>query len=227
MGFIGEVLNFFRLDRFGVPSADVTVDPGGGGDGIESPNQTAEHFSPAGDDSRPLPGDYAVVVEVPGEGEGAVVGYLDPANAGVAEGGEKRIYARDANGNLAAEVHLQADGTILINNGSGFCEYTPGGDVEYDVNKLFVGAAAALRRKVGRDLDPVNITPATDPGFIGYFAAMQVYMLALAGPPLGPSPGAIDPTVRAAANAFLAAIPVPPTTIAGQLAASSTKLEVE
>src|SRR5688500_13212181 len=96
----------------------------GGGDAL-----TAPHFANAGDDSPPLPGDYAVLVDASGAGAMNAVGYADVRNVGEAEPGEKRIYARDADGAPAVSLWLKGDGTLVITNGSGTFEMAEDGVV--------------------------------------------------------------------------------------------------
>lgn len=87
---------------------------GGEIEGGESDAPTIDHFAPAGDDSPPLPDDYALVVALDGESElFGTAGYSDETDK-VAEPGEKRIYARDPNGAVVSEAHLQGDGSIAI-----------------------------------------------------------------------------------------------------------------
>lgn len=87
---------------------DVHVDAGAG-----VPDEV-ELYQPPGDDSLPLPGDGALLQEAPGTGIKAVVGFHDPANAGKAAEGEKRIYSRQNAGKLAADIWLKNDGSIHI-----------------------------------------------------------------------------------------------------------------
>lgn len=82
---------------------------------------TSNHFADSGDDSHPLPGDYAATTGTLQTGVETAVGYIDPKNAPVAEPGEKRIYARDGSGNVIVEVHLKNDGeAIVLNSGASF-----------------------------------------------------------------------------------------------------------
>lgn len=67
-------------------------------------------FSAPGDDSRPLPGDKALIDE---DAE-AIVGYADIKSAGAALPGEKRIYARSEDGTVVGHVYLRRDGTIEL-----------------------------------------------------------------------------------------------------------------
>lgn len=103
MGLIGTILDLLRTDEDGAPVDDVTVDHGGGA------NVTARHFGAPGDDSPPLPGDLAFTVDGPGSGGEVAIGYLDQS-AKAAEAGEKRIYARDSDGNPVMVVWLKQTG---------------------------------------------------------------------------------------------------------------------
>lgn len=110
MGRIGEIVSTER-DAAGVLT--VRVDPGGGG------VVTAEHFAPAGDDSRPLPGDFAALEESAGAGAEQAVGYSD-AIPNTSEEGEVHKYSRSTDGVLVAELWLRRDGTaeLLTLNGA-------------------------------------------------------------------------------------------------------------
>lgn len=136
MGMIAKVLSFVRRGK----ASDVKVDPGGGF------NVTGNHFSAPGDDSQPIPGDYAAATSNQRSGGESIVGYVDSVNEPKANAGEKRIYGRDAEtGAMVCEiwmkndgsVHLQndngvfrilADGTITGANENGSFELEPGGD---------------------------------------------------------------------------------------------------
>lgn len=123
MGLIGKLLAFTRGTRKGAQVAFTKHDPGGGY------NVTSEHFGAPGDDAAPLPGDYVVAVRIPRTGGSAAVAYLDPLNAGEAAPGERRIYARDTNGAPVVWFWLKANGSAILDNGSGSIELAPGGDI--------------------------------------------------------------------------------------------------
>ncbi len=110
---LGKLLSFIRGTRNSAKLSDVKLDPGGG------PNVTAEHFSAPGDDSYPLAGDYVVNVSIQRSGGSAVVGYLDPKNDQKAAAGEKRIYARKADGSSVVDLWLKNDGTAVLENANG------------------------------------------------------------------------------------------------------------
>lgn len=123
MGRLAKLLSFIRTVRNGANVSDVKIDPGGG------PNITAQHFADPGDDSFPLTTDYPVSIDVAGSGRESIVGYVDPLNTPVAQPGDKRIYARDANsGAIVVEVWLKNDGTATIFNSSGNYILKPDGE---------------------------------------------------------------------------------------------------
>ena len=123
MGELAKLLSFVRRVRRGANVSDAKVDTGGG------PNITAEHFSTPGDDSRPLPGDFVLLVQVQQTGRSAAAGYLDPLNEQTAGPGERRLYARDSAGAVVSTIWLKNTGDVLIDNGAGSIELQAGGDV--------------------------------------------------------------------------------------------------
>lgn len=133
---IATVLSFVRVTRNGANISDVEVDPDGGS------NITAEHSAPAGLDCPPLPDDSAVAVPVQGSGRFVVVGYFDPANAGSAEPGEVRLYARDEEGVIVSAVHLKNNGTIEAANENGQFSLQAGGN--FVVNGVTIDTAGNI-----------------------------------------------------------------------------------
>jgi hypothetical protein len=121
MGRIAKVLSFVRAIRNEAKLSDVKVDPGGG------PNVTAEHFAAAGDDSHPVPGDYVALNSDSGSGRESAIGYLDAINEPKALAGDKRIYARDADGVLIVEIWLKNTGEATILNANGSVTLRPDG----------------------------------------------------------------------------------------------------
>lgn len=113
MGRLGKLLSFLRTTRNGSNVSDAKVDTGGGF------NLTLEHFSPAGEDAHPLPGDYVAILPIQATGRGVAVAYADPNNEQTAQPGEKRIYARDSSGAFVVELWLKADGSAVLTNGFG------------------------------------------------------------------------------------------------------------
>lgn len=111
MGSIARILSFVRVIHNGAKLSDVEVDRGGGA------VITAEHVAPPGDDSFPLKTDYVTTTPIDRTGGDVAMGYVDPINEPVAQEGEKRIYGRDpATGAVVNQVHLQANGDILLSN---------------------------------------------------------------------------------------------------------------
>lgn len=109
MSRIAEVITSDRYADDDGPQLDVRVDKTNATD--------CPHFGCAGDDSCPLPGDYAALDESDySPGGEQITGYADGRNAGVALPGEKRIYARNSAGEPTAEVHLRGDGSITVEN---------------------------------------------------------------------------------------------------------------
>lgn len=102
------VQSFERVTDENGEAVEVKVDESGG------PLLTLEHFAPCGDDAPPLPSDFAAVKDATGTGTAQAVGYQDPKNKGKALGGEKRTYARDADGNVVAEIWAKGNGDIAI-----------------------------------------------------------------------------------------------------------------
>lgn len=115
MGIIAKVLS--------VVGIDVKADRG------SNDNVTAQHFSSPGDDSLALPGDYCALSGATGTGRQTAVGYRDGKNEGLAAPGEKRIYARDADGAKVGSMWLKSDKTVVIENGLGVINMLPTGDV--------------------------------------------------------------------------------------------------
>jgi hypothetical protein len=101
-----------RITEAGEEFTDVAVEGGGGLD------DTATHGQPPGVDALPLPDDYAITVEDVGTGNVLAVGYIDPDNKGTAVAGEFRVYARNSSGAVVCDVHLKADGTVVVNGGT-------------------------------------------------------------------------------------------------------------
>lgn len=113
MGFIARVISFARTIR---DDANLTlVESDLGGDVVS----TATNYSAPGDDSPPMPDDYAAIMSTTATGNSVVVGYVDLVNAGEAAAGEKRFYSRNADGEVMGEVWLYLDGAITIANENG------------------------------------------------------------------------------------------------------------
>lgn len=124
MGVVTRVLSFVRVVKNGINTSDVKMNPNGGA------NITGEHFADPGDDSFPLPSDYAATTAVQSTGREIPVGYADPLNTPKAAEGEKRIYGRDSAGNGVNEVWLKNDGSVIVDNANGQIEIKVDGEIE-------------------------------------------------------------------------------------------------
>jgi hypothetical protein len=90
---------------------------------------------PPGFEGWPITDDLGLVVEVGGSGKTGFLGVF-PAASGGLEAGEVRIYSRDGDGNIKAFVICKADGTIRLENDSGFAELN-GSSGQWKVNDNF------------------------------------------------------------------------------------------
>ena len=105
MGTLGEV----QHSESTTDGVDVKVDRGA--DDLVTAEQ---HLAP-GVDARPLPGDTAALQSCSGTGKMQCLGYSDPVEANrTAADGEHRVYGRDSDGVARCEVHVKADGSIVI-----------------------------------------------------------------------------------------------------------------
>lgn len=117
MGRIARLLEFTRTVISGgsatvnvsVAKVDLSINE------VVSP----DHYASPGDDSFPIQGDTVYTDDVDGTGKIAAVGYMDTKNTSKALIGEKRIYARDANGDAIGEVYLKNTGEIVTENANG------------------------------------------------------------------------------------------------------------
>lgn len=159
MSKVAEVQQFEHTDE----GPQVTVDHGGGA------NKTAEHFGPAGDDSQPLPGDFASIGTDRGSGRELVHGYSDSKNPSKAGPGEKRTYARALDGNVVGEVWLRNDGSLEATGKGGSITIAPDGTMTakangalvLDSNDVRIGPGAG--RKIALVGDPILATGIPNP----------------------------------------------------------------
>jgi hypothetical protein len=185
MSRIAIVISFERTTRDGVPIEEIKVDSSGDA-------TTHDHYQPPGEDSPPLPGDYAVLVESDdGAGEEKIVGYSDPVNEGVAEPGERRQYARDADGNVVVSIHMKADGSLEISNENGSLTLEVDGSVSASgdlsvAGDLTVGGSVIADGSVtaGADVVAGNAVPAS-----AVHLLTHVHPTAGTGAPSPPTPG--------------------------------------
>lgn len=118
MGLIGRAISSVRGTFRGAAARVVKFDVGGGD------IRTGVQYQPPGEDSASLPGDFVYCASSPRTGALQVLGAVDPLEqpagpAGAVGPGGKRIYSRDENGAIQAQVTLLSDGTVDISNASG------------------------------------------------------------------------------------------------------------
>jgi hypothetical protein len=170
MGLIAVVKSFVRTERNGAKLSDVKLDPGGGA------NITGEHFADPGDDSHPLPGDYAVTVGIPRNGGQVPVGHADIVNDPESQPGEAGKYGRDpSTGQRVNRIRCKSDGSVIMSNDNGSFEVKadgsiigigPGGQFELEaggdfvVNGARITAAGNVLTALGRSLD-LHVHPIT------------------------------------------------------------------
>lgn len=104
----GEVQAVERRTEQGAHLVEVVVDLGGG------ELATVDHMASPGDDSLPLPGDTAALVEGPRSGDLQAVGYADTVNEGKANPGEVRRVSRNQQGVPVGQLWMMNDGTFLL-----------------------------------------------------------------------------------------------------------------
>lgn len=154
-----------------VLSVERVVDDGGAGVDLKVGPMfpaTVPHFSDPGEDSPPLPGDSVALDESSGSsGAEHATGYADTKNAGIAQPGEKRLYARDENGNVVSTFYLKRDGSIELTAE----RFVFKGDVRIE-GKLDTtgevtakaGTVAAVKLTTHEHLSPVGPTQGPTPG---------------------------------------------------------------
>lgn len=162
-GFVCKVLSFFNTDKNGDRVSEVTVDPGGGA------NISGDNFTPIGEDSQPLTGDFAVIIPISGTGVDAIVGYMDRDNDQKSRAGEKRIYARDGGGVSVVELHLKNDGSAVLSNDNNSVTLKVNGDIELGKSSLDSLVKSAVLGTIANHTHPVSgavAGPSTDPAMI-------------------------------------------------------------
>jgi hypothetical protein len=142
---VGRVAKVISTERDADGALNVRVDPGGGA------GTSVPHFGDVGDDSVPLPGDYAAIEDSAGAGAEQVTGYHDPRNAGVGLPGEVKKNARNDDGEIVGYVWLQKTGDIEIRalNGARIRFVTDGPVELVSPNVLISDAAGAGLARVG------------------------------------------------------------------------------
>jgi hypothetical protein len=183
-----DILAVERKVKDGVHSTEVRVDMGGGDTG------TAEHVADVGDDSCPIPGiDEATVTESSGSGNVQAIGYSSPASEPKTAPGEKRLYVRDEEGTLVAELWLKHDeavieafkadypirikttGPVILDSPDVRLSDAAGNDVAR-VGDMVIGSFRALSAAPGSlvvPVPPATPTPTGGVGFVGKITSGQ------------------------------------------------------
>ena len=85
--------------------------------GVET--ATVDNWPTPGDDSQPQAGDPVLLISLSDKGRRVIVAAADLNNEPKAKPGEKRIYSRKPNHNVAIELWLKETGEAVMTNGLG------------------------------------------------------------------------------------------------------------
>ena len=140
MGRIGEVVEYKKITVDGDEAAEITVDLGAG-DVV-----TVVDNTPSGYQATPMVGDLAIVVEIDGAEEYAVVGFIDVAAASAAGDGEVVLYGRKPDGSLAGYANIKNTGEIIIGNANGAITISSSGNIkaQNSYNELELNTSGCL-----------------------------------------------------------------------------------
>ena len=90
----------------------------------------AQEFKTPGDDSAPLPEhDWPLAVPSTRSGSQVIAGYATAEEERLAQPGERRLYARDAEGVEVSSIWLKNDGSVTVENENTQVTVGPDGDV--------------------------------------------------------------------------------------------------
>jgi len=102
------------------------------GETIRDFNVNALLYTPAGDDSIPLPDERLLLVKVGGAGKYVTAGVLTPSQG--AKPGEKILFARDGDGNVVSKLSFLKDGTVKLEAEKDFIKKIKG-EAKTDIDK--------------------------------------------------------------------------------------------
>lgn len=173
MGRTAEVRRVERATDAGGFGVDLVCDPGGGR------SVTVPFYTTPGVDALPLPGDTVALEDTSGMGCEMGVGTGDTRNAGTAATGEVRLYARDAAGNVKAELWLKGDGSAVFANALGRIELGANGTVT--INGVTIDPAGNI--VTTGEVTAKAATPATAVNLSTHLHGTGV------GPTTAPTPG--------------------------------------
>lgn len=152
--FAKVIISERRTKRDGAEIVEIRADIGG------NDTHACELYQPSGDDAIPLPGDFVELEPGVESGTWVVVGVHDRRNRGTAAAGEKRLYARDEDGNPVCEIWLKGDGTLAIDADVSVELTAP----VVTLNSPDVRLSDAAGQGVARIGDLVAVTVTTAPG---------------------------------------------------------------
>lgn len=167
---LGTVVQVEQVPK-DVPTVEVQVE-------IGDESITAELLLGPGCDAMPLPGDEVLLSEGEGTGEMYAMAFGDSKNAGTAENGEHRIFARDTDGAVVCEVWCKKDGTVSIKTlkGDAAFEIKPDGGLNYNNgaficdkqgNAKFAGEVTAMAGTPEAPLPGTKVSTHTHPTGVG------------------------------------------------------------
>ena len=110
MGQLGIIEAIKKTVKQGVQYLESQISLGG------SQRKTVSIMLPPGEDSQPLPKDYAAIIETGKSGQSVALGFIDSKNPIMAAPGEKIFYARNGSGSVVCSIKLKSDGTIILNS---------------------------------------------------------------------------------------------------------------
>ncbi len=110
MGQLGIIEAIKKTVKQGIQYLESQISLGG------FQRKTASIALPPGEDSQPLPKDYAAIMETGKSGQSVALGFIDSKNPLTAGPGEKILYARNGSGSVACSIQLKSDGTIILNS---------------------------------------------------------------------------------------------------------------
>lgn len=117
------------------------------GETVKDFNLNTLLYTPAGDDSIPLPDERLLLVKVDGSGKHVTAGVLTPSQG--AKPGEKIFFARDKDGNIVSKMSFLGDGTVKLEADKDFIKRIKG-DYSMDIegeSKTTVAGDASFKGK--------------------------------------------------------------------------------
>lgn len=126
---------------------------------------TVDNWPTPGDDSQPQEGDPVLLISLSDKGRRVIVAAADLNNEPKAKPGEKRIYSRKQNHDVAIELWLKADGGAVLTNETGSFRMLPNGSV--DINGVTISPDGMITIPGGVVLNTHLHAVTTAPGTTG------------------------------------------------------------